>query len=91
MSPLKYAILEAIDRNDGKYTWYQLDRALTQRADMDPGVVSRELMPALRELEQAHLITASPGSNPGQPLYSVTPAGQETLEVLCQVHKEVIG
>jgi DNA-binding PadR family transcriptional regulator len=81
MSPLQIAILEAIKANDGKFSWYQLDRALTQRVGgVDPGIVSRDLMPALRELEQGGLISSASGHNPGQPLYSLTPVGQEHLE-----------
>ncbi len=81
MSPLQVAILKIIEANDGKFSWYQLDRALTHRAGVDPGIVSRGLMPALRELEQAGFITASVGYSPAKPLYSVTPTGQEQLEV----------
>jgi DNA-binding PadR family transcriptional regulator len=81
MNPLQKAILEVIKANDGEYSWYQLDRALIHRAGIDPGTVSRDLMPVLSELEQAGFITASRGYNPGQPLYSVTPTGQEQLEV----------
>jgi DNA-binding PadR family transcriptional regulator len=81
MSPLQVTILKIIEANDGKFSWYQLDRALTHRAGVDPGIVSRDLMPALRELEQAGFITASAGYNPAHPLYSVTPKGQEQLEV----------
>jgi len=38
-------------------------------------------MPSLHELQQAGLMTARAGHNPGQPLYSVTPAGQRELEI----------
>jgi DNA-binding PadR family transcriptional regulator len=38
-------------------------------------------MPALRELEQAGFITTTAGPNPAQPLYSVTPTGQQQLPV----------
>ena len=81
MSRLQIAILEIIQANDGKFRRYQIDRALIRRAGVDPGTASRDLMPALRELEQAGCITARTGYNPAQPLYSVTPTGHEQLEV----------
>jgi DNA-binding PadR family transcriptional regulator len=83
MSPFQIAILEIIKANDGKFSWYQLDRALTQRVGgWDPGIVSKDLMPALRELEQAGFIATSAGHNPAQPLYSITPAGQQEGETV---------
>jgi DNA-binding PadR family transcriptional regulator len=87
MSPLQITILELIKANDGRFSWYQLDRALTHRARADPGMVSKELMPSLHELHQAGFITASAGHNPAQPLYSITPAGQREL----QVHRDGKG
>ncbi len=81
MSPLQLTILELINANDGKFSWYQLDRALTRRARIDPGTVSEELMPSLHELQQAGFVNAIEGHNPGQPLYSVTPAGQREREI----------
>ncbi len=81
MSPLQIAILELIKAEDGKFSWYQLDRALTQRAGgVDPGIVSRDLMPALRELEQEGFISAGTSHNPGQPFYSITSTGQQELD-----------
>ena len=80
MSPLQIAILEIIQANDGKFSWYQIDRALSLRSN-SAGSALGNLMSALRELEQAGFITTSAGYNPAQPLYSVTPTGQEQLEV----------
>jgi DNA-binding PadR family transcriptional regulator len=72
MSPLQIAILELIKANDGKFSWYQIDRALTQRAGgFDRAVVSRDLVPALRELEQQGFIAEVAGHHPAQPLYRV--------------------
>ena len=59
MSPLQVTILEIIKANDGKFSWYQLDRALTRRVGVDAGIVSRDLMGVLRELEQAGLISTT--------------------------------
>jgi DNA-binding PadR family transcriptional regulator len=80
MSPLQVTILEVIEANDGRFSWYQLTRALTHRAGgLDPAMVSKGLLPALHELEQAGFITTSAGPNPGQPVYSITPTGQQRL------------
>jgi DNA-binding HxlR family transcriptional regulator len=80
MDPFQIAVLRTIEANNGEFSWYQLDPALVHRAGLDPGIVSRGLMLALRELEQAGFITASPGHSPAQPLYSVTATGQKQLE-----------
>jgi DNA-binding HxlR family transcriptional regulator len=80
MSDFQITVLTAIQANDGKFSWYQLDRALTHRAGVDPGKVSKDMMLALRELEGAGFIIAGVGHNPGQPLYSITASGQQLLE-----------
>jgi DNA-binding PadR family transcriptional regulator len=83
MTPFQTAILEIIEANDGKLSWYQLDRALTQRVGgWDPGIVSRDLMPALGALEQAGLIARSAGHNPAQPLYSITTSVHHEAEMV---------
>lgn len=81
MNPLQIAILEIIQSNDGKFSWYQLDRALTHRSGIDPGIVSSGLMAALHELEQAGFISARIGHNTAQPLFSISPSGVEQLRV----------
>jgi DNA-binding PadR family transcriptional regulator len=82
MSPTQIIILEIIKANDGKFSWYQLDRELTYRGGgLDPAIVSKNLMPALHELEQGGFITTAAAHSPGQPLYSITPKGLECLEV----------
>lgn len=80
MSPLHIAVLKIINANNGTFSWYQIDRALTHRAGLDPRIVSGGLMPALRELEQSGCISAAPGQNSTPSLYSITPAGQQQLE-----------
>jgi DNA-binding HxlR family transcriptional regulator len=81
ISSIQIAILKAIQANDGKLNWYQLDRELTQRlASGGSTAVSEVLMPGLRELEQADFITTVAGHHPAQPLYSITVTGQQLLE-----------
>jgi DNA-binding PadR family transcriptional regulator len=83
MSPSQIIILEIIKANDGKFSWYQLDRELTHRVGgLDPATVSRDLMPTLHRLEHCGFITTNAGHNPGQPLYSITPKGREYLGVV---------
>ena len=77
MNQFDLAVLELILASDGKLTWYQLDRWLTGRAN--PGIVSASLMPTLHQLEEAGLITAK--GDKGQPLYFITSAGRQLLEV----------
>ena len=80
MSHLQITILKIVKANDGKLSWYQLDRALTHRAGgLDPAVVSKDLMPALHELEQAGFVATSAGHDPAQPLYSITLSGLQSL------------
>ncbi len=38
MGPLQITILELIKANDGTFSWYQLERALTRQVRTDPGV-----------------------------------------------------
>ena len=79
MSPLQLAILEIIKANDGKFSWYQIDRVLSRRTIDNRA--SGNLISAVRGLEQAGFITTTAGHNPAQPLYSVTLAGQQQLEL----------
>ena len=80
MSPFQVTIMEVIEANDGRFSWYQLDRTLSNRAEgPDPGTVSTGLIQALGELEQAGFLATSPGHAPGLPVYSLTPAGRQRL------------
>ena len=81
MNHLQIAILQLIEASEGQLSWYQLDRALTQRpGGFDPSIVSIGLMPALRELERQGLITLGEGPNPAHPHYSTTANGRKQLE-----------
>ncbi len=80
MNPVHLAVLGIITANDGRFSWYQIDRALSQRGVEGAWPAPGGLMPILRELEQSGCITATAGQNPAQPLYSITPAGQEQLQ-----------
>lgn len=72
ISDFKIEILKLVGKNDGKFSWYQLDRQLTFN-----GIeMSENLMQAVRDLESGGLITSKKGDNPSQPLYSLTLQGK---------------
>jgi DNA-binding PadR family transcriptional regulator len=73
-------VLRIIKANDGRFSWYQIDRELTHREGFDPGIVSSGLMPVLRELEHSGCIIAAAGQNSTPSLFSITPAGRQQLE-----------
>ena len=72
VAQIKQPVLAAIARNDGKWSWYQLDRALSAQ-----GLDVSRLMDALSELEAEGLVRALPvAERPGQPLYALTSEGK---------------
>lgn len=76
MTTFRLTVLQLIAARDGKYSWYQIERALGQR-----GVCLEEnLMDALKDFEEQSLILATPQANlPAQPLYSVSEQGRQLL------------
>jgi DNA-binding PadR family transcriptional regulator len=85
MNPIHLAVLRIINANDGKFSWYQIDRALSQQG-VDGGTwpAPGGLMPVLRELEQSEYVKTTVGQNPAQPLYLITQAGHRQLEAYSQ-------
>lgn len=80
MNPIHLSVLKIIASNDGRFNWYQIDRALSHQGIVDAGwSAPGGLMPVLRELEQSQYVTATEGPNPSQPLYSLTPLGHRQL------------
>lgn len=84
MDPFHQEILELIAAHDGEYSWYQIDRSLSQfspnRAKYAP--LMRGLMQALRALTDEGLISDAAGHHPSQPVYSITLKGREVLAAL---------
>ena len=81
MNSLSLQILRVIDRHDGVFSWYQIDRELVTwslRREENRAQMHR-LMDYLRDLEKQNLIRSAPGHSPSQPLYSLTAAGRELL------------
>jgi DNA-binding PadR family transcriptional regulator len=68
-------ILDLIEAHSGRYSWYQLDRCLSESGTEHTG----QLMPLLRELIAFGLIESSPEPNPAQPVYSITDAGVSAI------------
>lgn len=75
MDETRMKILELIEANSGRYSWYQLDRRLSESGVDHAG----RLMPLLRELIADGLIESARGPNPAQPLYSITSAGVSAM------------
>jgi DNA-binding PadR family transcriptional regulator len=84
MDPFHQEILELISAHDGEYSWYQIDRSLSQ---FSPNCVKyapsmRGLMGVLRELTDEGLIVDAAGHHQSQPVYSITLEGREMLTAL---------
>lgn len=76
ISDFKNEILRIVGNNDGKLSWYQLDRQLSFN-----GVeMTENLMQAIRDLESGGLIASKEGKNASQPLYSLTPQGKALVD-----------
>lgn len=75
MDKTRMKILELIEANSGRYSWYQLDRHLSEFGVDHAG----RLMPLLRELIADGLIESAPGANPAHPVYSITGAGVSVM------------
>jgi DNA-binding PadR family transcriptional regulator len=75
MNALQIRLLKLIKANDGQFSWYQLDRAVsTERVE---GVGN--LMHVLKSLQSDGLISSREGANPAQPTYSITNEGMNAL------------
>jgi len=77
MNEMRMKILEVIQESSGRYSWYQLDRCLSESGVEHAG----QLMPLLRELITDGLIESGPGPNPAQPVYSITDAGVSAMKM----------
>ncbi len=66
-------VLQMIGKNDGKFSWYQLDRQLSFKGIS----MSENLMQAIHYLESEGLMAAKKGVNGSQSLYSLTPQGKK--------------
>jgi hypothetical protein len=81
MDPFHREILELIAAHDGRYSWYQLDRALSNApAGTERNLpLLRGLTRVLRGLEDDGLISAGAGDVPSQPVYTITAKGRQAL------------
>lgn len=75
MIETRMKILEVIAANSGQYSWYQIDRRLSESGVEHAG----QLMLLLRELGADGLIASGTGPNPAQPVYSITDAGVSAM------------
>ena len=69
------AILKLVVSNDGRWSWYQLDRGLGSK-----GIAGGSWMiGAIRRLVEDGLIEEREGATPAQPLYFSTAKGRERV------------
>ncbi len=74
MPTLKEAVLSAVKRNSGQWSWYQLDRALSAH-----GLDTSSLMESLAALEaEGHICVIPVAERPGMPLYAVASSGAQS-------------
>ncbi|MDX2037241.1 MAG: hypothetical protein SFX72_11370 [Isosphaeraceae bacterium] len=77
MNETQLKILDLIEANSGRYSWYQLDRCLSESGVEHAG----QLMPLLRGLIADGLIETASGPNPAQPVYAITDAGVSAMRM----------
>lgn len=71
----RHTIVDLIEKNDGKWTWYQLQRGATAR-----GLNGKiNFMEVVSELINEELITEQTDSRYPHPLYRITNKGREFL------------
>ncbi len=87
MSELELRILEIVHRNNGCFSWYQLDRALSETRSQHGG----KLMHILDSLVASGRICTRQGANPAQPLYEITKMGLALLKESSELEKETAG
>lgn len=78
---IKHAVLFQIQRGNGKYTWYQLDRALSMHCAIGPRfrLAGKRITQIVAELVADGLVEELPGPNESQPAYALTERGEEVL------------
>lgn len=75
MMDLRRTIVELVDRNDGKWTWYQLERGLT-----GVGLGGRsDAVVILTDLVQEGMLSEQADSRYPHPLYRITAKGKLLL------------
>jgi len=81
MDPFPREILELIAAHDGQYSWYQIDRSMSQfSANREKNApLMRSLTRVLRNLSDEGLIANGIGPNASQPVYSITVKGRQIL------------
>jgi DNA-binding PadR family transcriptional regulator len=76
MNELRMAILQTIQKCDGQYGWYQLDRAVSTSGV----VISENLLGVLRGLEGEGFIQSASEGKSKDPKYSITSKGRAAIE-----------
>ncbi len=76
MDELRQAILKTIQKFDGQYGWYQIDRAISTSGI----VISDNLLSVLRDLEAQGLISSMSDGKSKDPKYLLTSLGQSKIQ-----------
>ena len=87
MLELELKILEIVQRNNGCFSWYQLDRVLSETGSHHGG----RLMHILDSLVDSGRICMRPGPNPVQPFYEITEMGLEAIKESSELKTETAG
>jgi hypothetical protein len=72
---IRETVLQLIAANDGKWSWYQIERGLSARSVNSEG----RLMSIINDLISDKLIVAIPSSIASQPMYGLTDTGKASL------------
>jgi DNA-binding PadR family transcriptional regulator len=75
---IRAAVVELVSKNDGQWSWYQLDRGLAAKG-LSGG---SELLSVIKSLVEDDFIKEMPGYSAGQPMYAITEKGKEFLRTM---------
>ena len=75
---IRTAIVELVSKNDGQWSWYQLDRGLAAKGFSG----GYGLLSIIKSLVEDDFIKEMPGYSAGQPMYAITEKGKELLRAM---------
>jgi hypothetical protein len=75
---IRAAVVELVSKNDGQWSWYQLDRGLAAKGFSG----GPELLSVIKSLVEDEFIKQIPGYSAGQPLYAITEKGKEFVRTM---------
>jgi hypothetical protein len=75
---IRAAVVELVSRNDGQWSWYQLDRGLAAKGFSG----GSELPSVIKSLVEDDFVKEMPGYSAAQPMYAITEKGKEFLRTI---------